>query len=141
MKDVIIREQSNYMDIFQKRPTRYRVYETLVYMAVMFVLAGYMPVDGGLYKGMAVVSAILIIGGAPVLYRKVLAPEYILTKTDLMIRLGGEERLFSLLDVERSSEWKALFKLKGKKESLMVSRDFLHILDNQLQKLRKSKKR
>lgn len=141
MKDVIIREQSGYMDIFQKRPGRYRVYETLAYMAVIFALAGYIPAESSLYKVMAVLSAVLIIGGAPVLYQKVLAPEYILTKTEFIIRLRGKERVFSLLEVERASEWKALFRLKGKKEPLMVSREFLNKLDNQLQKVRKTKKR
>ncbi|WP_164985153.1 hypothetical protein [Ammoniphilus sp. CFH 90114] len=141
MKDIMIQEQSNYMDIFQKRPTRYRIYETVVYMLVMFILAGYMPADSGLYKVLAVVSAVVIIGGAPIIYRRVLAPEYILTKTELFIRLGGKERVFSLLDVERASEWKALFRLKGKKEPLMVSRKFLDMLDDQLQKVRKNKKR
>ena len=141
MKDVIRKEKSTYMDIFQKRPTRYRIYETLVYMAVMFVLAGYMPADHTLYKVLAVLSAVVIIGGAPILYRRVLAPEYILTKKELIIRMSGNERVFSLVDVERASEWKALFRLQGKKEPLMVSKDFLWHLDDLLEKMKKNKKK
>ncbi|WP_134704686.1 hypothetical protein [Ammoniphilus sp. YIM 78166] len=141
MQDLIRRESSTYMDIFQKRPTRYRIYETLVYMAVMFVLAGYMPADTGLYKVLAVLSAVVIIGCAPILYRKVLTPEYILTKKELIIRMSGNERVFPLQEVERASDWKALFRLQGKKEPLMVSKDFLWELDDQLEKMKKNKKK
>lgn len=140
-QDIIYKEQSSFMDIFQKRPTRYRIYETLLYMVVMFLLAGYMPTDSGFYKVLAVLSAVVIIGGAPFVYRKTLAPEYVLTKTELIIHIGGKEKAYSLLDVERASEWKALFRLEGKKQPLMVSRDFLSKLDDQLAKIRKQKKR
>ena len=140
-QDVIIQEQSSYMDIFQKRPTRYRMYETVAYMVVMVILASYMPTDSGFYKVLAVLSAIVIIGGAPIVYGKWLSPEYILTKNELIIRMSKEERTFSLLEVERASDWKALFRLNGKKEPLMVSRTFLGKLDDQIAKIRRAKKR
>ena len=139
--DVIIHEKSKYKDIYQKRPTRFRVYETLLYILVMFLLAGYMPVEGTSYKVMAIVSAIVIIGGAPWFYGKLVAPEYILTKRDLIIRIKGIERVYLLSEVERASAWKALFRLKGKKEMLMVSKSFLEKLDDVLTKVHKQKKR
>ncbi len=140
-QDIIKQEQSSYMDIFQKRPTRYRIYETLVYLIVMFLLASLMATDSGGYKILAVISAVVIIGGAPMVYRQLLSPEYILKKTELIIRMGGTERAFLLTEVERASEWKALFRLQGKKEPLMVSKGFLDKLDEQLAKVRKTKKR
>lgn len=140
-QDIIKREQSSYMDIFQKRPTSYRIYETLVYMIVMFLLASLMATDSGGYKILAVISAVVIIGGAPMIYRRLLSPEYILKKTELIIRMGGKERVFLLTEVERASEWKALFRLQGKKEPLMVSKGFLDKLDEQVAKVRKTKKR
>lgn len=140
-QDIIQKEHSSYMDIFQKRPTRYRIYETLVYMIVMFVLATFMTTDSGWYKILAVVSAIVIIGGAPIVYRRLLSPEYILKKTELIIRMSGKERAYLLTEVERASEWKPVFRLQGKKEPLMVSKGFLDKLDEQLTKIRKTKKR
>lgn len=139
--DVIRKEHSSYMDIFQKRPTRYRIYETLVYMIVMFLLASIMATDSGGYKVLAVISAIVIIGGAPIVYRRLLSPEYILKTTKLIIRMGSKERDYLLTEVERASEWKAVFRLQGKKETLMVSKGFLDKLDEQLARVRKTKRR
>jgi hypothetical protein len=139
--DVIIHEKSKYKDIYQKRPTRFRVYETLLYILVMFLLAGYIPVEGNLYKVMAIVSAIVIIGGAPFFYRYLFAPEYTLTNRELMVRMKGVERVYPLSEVERASSWKAVFRLKDKKEPLMVSRSFLEKLDELLSKVHKQKKR
>ena len=100
-----------------------------------------MPVEGTSYKVMAIVSAIVIIGGAPWFYGKLVAPEYILTKRELIIRMKGIERIYPLSEVERASAWKALFRLKGKKEPLMVSKSFLEKLDEVLSKVHKQKKR
>jgi hypothetical protein len=140
-QETLMHERSTYMDVFQKRPGRYRISETFVFILVMITLAVWVPSDSNLYKVLAVFSAIIIIGCAPYAYRKWLNPEYILTKTQLIVRIKGQERSFLLSDIERASKWKPIFRLQGKKESIMASNDFISRLEGQIAKLQQKKKK
>lgn len=140
-QEVIYKEFSSVMNIFQKRPTKFRLAETLVFIVVLLVLSSLMETGTGMYNLLVISSTIVIIGGAPFFYKTWLTPKYVLTKKELIVELRGKKREYSLLDVERASEWRPLFLLKGKKEALMVSRQFLDRLDDQLAKIHKVKKR
>jgi len=138
---ILRKEKSTYLDIFQKRSTRIRIYETLCYGVVLFSTGALFPSGGTGFQILAIGAAVLIIGGGPFLYRQVLQPEYMLTKTDLVIRMRGKERSFPLEEVERTSKWRAIFRLKDKKESIMASNAFLEKLDEQLAIVHNQKKR
>jgi hypothetical protein len=139
--EILMREKSTYMDIFQKRPGRYRISETFVFIFAMILITLWIPSGTTLYKILAVFAAVIIIGAAPYIYQKWLKPEYLLTKTQLVIRMKGQERVFLLPDVERASKWKPIFRLQGKKESIMASNDFINRLEGRMAKLQQKKKK
>ena len=137
----IYKEFSTYSNIFQNRPGLYRIIETLFFIVVLFLVTAYVPSENSWSKLLIFSTAIIFIAGAPYVYQKLLSPRYFLTKNELIIQLGGKERKYSLLNVERASDWKPLYRLDGKKVSLMVSRNFSDRLDEQLANVRKVKKR
>jgi hypothetical protein len=107
----------------------------------MIIITLWIPSGTTLYKILAVFAAVIIIGTAPYIYQKWLMPEYLLTKTQLVIRMKRQERVFLLPDVERASKWKPIFRLQGKKESIMASNDFISRLEGQMAKLQQKKKK
>ncbi|RKD22606.1 hypothetical protein BEP19_10115 [Ammoniphilus oxalaticus] len=140
-QQVLYREFASYSSIFQNRPVLYRVVETLVFITAVFLLTVYMSPDSGVYKVLLFGSLFVFLGGAPLLYKFLLSPTYTLTRDELIVKLGKKERQYNLTDVESLSQWKPIFNLNGKKENLMVSKDFAQRLDDQLAKVRKGRKR
>ena len=140
-KVIVFKEISSYSTIFQNRPGLYRFVETLIFIVALFFVTVYVPSESALSKIIIFASAIIFLAGAPYVQKMLLSPTYVLTNNELIIQLRGKERSFSLLNVERASNWKPMYRLDGKKEALMVSRIFLEKLDDQLAKARKVKKR
>lgn len=140
-QETIYKEFSSYSNIFQNRPVRYRFIETLAFIIVLVLVSAYVPSDKTWSKLLIFSVAIAFIAAAPYVYQRLLSPKYFLGKNELMIEVGGKKRTYSLIHVERASNWKPMYRLDGKKEALMVSRQFSERLDDQLEKVRKGKKR
>jgi len=139
--DIIYQEESRYADLLLRKNVRMRILESVVFVVGMLIASQLFPTESGTFKVIAFAIAIAVVGLAPYVYKWVLRPKYTLTKTHLIISLGGRETSYPLSEVEPVFEGRHLYRLSGKRESLMVSRQFLARLNERLFVIRKLGKR
>lgn len=141
VSDVLVQEESTYKDMLLRKSMKMRIMETVAFVFGMMVLAQFFPSDATAFKVLAFAIAIAVVGLSPFLYKAVLRPVYKLTKTHLIISMSGKENSFPLNEVEQIYEGRHLYRVGGKRESLMVSRDFLTHLNERLFYYQKGNKR
>ncbi|EST54395.1 hypothetical protein T458_13925 [Brevibacillus panacihumi W25] len=132
MSDVLYQEESSYKDMLLRKSMKMRIMETVAFVFGMMILAQFFPSDATAFKVLAFAIAIAVVGLSPFLYKAILRPMYKLTKTHLIISLSGEEKSYPLNEVEPIYEGRHVYRLSGKRESLMVSRQFLSHLNERL---------
>ncbi|GED30430.1 hypothetical protein [Brevibacillus centrosporus] len=139
--DVLFQEESTYKDMLLRKSVKMRVMETVAFVLGMLILAQILPSNNTAFKVLAFAIAIAVVGLAPFLYRSMLRPVYKLTKTHLIITMSGKETSYPLSEVEQIYEGRHLYRVGGKRESLMVSREFLKHLNERLFYYNKANKR
>ena len=139
--DVLYQEESTYKDVLLRKSTKMRIWETVVFAVGMVILAQLFPENDNTFKVLAIVIAVAVVGLAPFLYKAVLRPVYKLTRTHLIISMSGKENSYPLSEVEQIYEGRHLYRVGGKRESLMVSRQFLNHLNERLHYYQKNKRR
>jgi hypothetical protein len=130
--DILYQEESSYKDLLLRKSWKMRVMESVVFVIGMLLLAQFFTSDSTTFKLLAFAIAIAVVGLAPFVYKFVLRPKYKLTKTHLIISMAGKETSYPLHEVEPIFEGRHLYRLSGKRESLMVSRKFLAHLNERL---------
>ncbi|WP_289142513.1 hypothetical protein [uncultured Brevibacillus sp.] len=139
--DVLYQEESSYKDMLLRKTWRMRISETILFVIGMMILAQILPTNNTTFKVLAFAIAIAVVGLSPFLYKSILRPMYKLTKTHLIITMSGQETSYPLSEVEQIYEGRHFYRLAGKKESLMVSRQFLTHLNERLFYYKKGNKR
>lgn len=139
--EVLYQEESTYKDMLLRKSWRMRVMESVAFILGMLILAQILPSQNTTFKVLAFAIAIAVVGLAPFLYKSMFRPVYKLTKTHLIISMSGKETSYPLSEVEPVFEGRHLYKVGGKKESLMVSRQFLTHLNERLFYYNKANKR
>ncbi|NGQ96028.1 hypothetical protein G3578_12755 [Brevibacillus sp. SYP-B805] len=139
--DILFQAESTYADLLLRKGVKLRLLESLVFVVGMLLASGYFDTRTTTFKILAFAIAIAVVGLSPFVYKAVLRPRYTLTKTHLIISLAGKEREIPLSEVEPLIEGRHIYKLNGKNESLMVSREFLTHLNERLSYFRKKGKR
>ncbi|GIO09340.1 hypothetical protein J31TS6_53680 [Brevibacillus reuszeri] len=139
--DVLYQEESSYKDMLLRKTWRMRISETILFVIGMMILAQILPTNNTTFKVLAFSIAIAVVGLSPFLYKSILRPMYKLTKTHLIITMSGQETSYPLSEVEQIYEGRHFYRLAGKKESLMVSRQFLTHLNERLFYYKKGNKR
>ncbi|GED71419.1 hypothetical protein BRE01_51210 [Brevibacillus reuszeri] len=139
--DVLYQEESSYKDMLLRKTWRMRISETVLFVLGMMILAQILPTNNTTFKVLAFAIAIAVVGLSPFLYKSMLRPMYKLTKTHLIISMSGKETSYPLSEVEQVIEGRHFYRLSGKKESLMVSRQFLSHLNERLFYYKKGNKR
>ena len=139
--EVLYQEESGYKDLLLRKSMKLRILETVAFAVGMVTLAQFFPSNDTAFKVLAIVIAIAVVGLAPFLYKAVLRPVYKLTRTHLIISLSGKENSYPLSEVEPIYEGRHLYRVGGKRESLMVSRQFLNRLNERLHYYQKNKRR
>ncbi|MFP3391462.1 hypothetical protein [Brevibacillus sp. SIMBA_040] len=139
--DVLYQEESSYKDMLLRKTWRMRISETILFVIGMMILAQILPTNNTTFKVLAFAIAIAVVGLSPFLYKSILRPMYKLTKTHLIITMSGQETSYPLSEVEQINEGRHFYRLAGKKESLMVSRQFLTHLNERLFYYKKGNKR
>jgi hypothetical protein len=130
--DILYQEESSYKDLLLRKSWKMRIFESVVFVVGMLLLAQFFTNDSATFKLLAFAIAIAVVGLAPFVYKFVLRPKYTLTKTHLIISIAGKEASYPLNEVEPIFEGRHLYRVSGKRESLMVSRQFLAHLNERL---------
>lgn len=139
--DILLQVESTYKDILLRKGIKMRIFETILFVIGMLLLSSFFDTRSDLFKLLAVAIAVIVVGLAPFFYKAVMKPRYTLTRTHLLISISGQERSYPLSEVEPVIEGRHVYRLSGKRESLMVSRDFLAQLNERLMYFRKKGKR
>ncbi|RNB55703.1 hypothetical protein AAFJ72_02490 [Brevibacillus gelatini] len=139
--EVLYQEESAYKDMLLRKSWRMRIGETVAFVLGMMILSQFFPSNDTTFKVLAFAIAIAVVGLSPFLYKAMLRPVYKLTKTHLIVSISGKETSYPLSEVEQIYEGRHFYRLGGKKESLMVSRQFLSHLNERLFYYRKGNKR
>jgi len=133
--------ESTYKDLLLRKSVKMRVFETILFVLGMLVLSNVFDTKSDMFKVLAFAIAIAVVGLSPFFYKAVMKPRYTLTRTHLIVSISGQERSYPLNEVEPVIEGRHVFRLSGKRESLMVSREFLAQLNERLFYFRKKGKR
>lgn len=139
--EILIQAESQYQDLLLRKNFRMRVLETIVFIGGMLLASLFFDTNSATFKVSAFAIAIAVVGLAPYLYKAVLRPRYTLTKTHLIISIAGNERSYPLSEVEPIIEGRHLYRLSGKREALMVSRNFLAHLNERIHAFQRKNKR
>ncbi|WP_421617203.1 hypothetical protein ACAF76_018980 [Brevibacillus sp. TJ4] len=139
--DVLYQEESTYKDLLLRKSTKMRIWETVLFAFSMVILSQLFTENNTTFKVLAFAIAIAVVGLAPFFYKAVLRPVYKLTRTHLIISMSGKENSYPLSEVEQIYEGRHLYRVGGKRESLMVSRQFLSHLNERLYYYQKNKRR
>jgi hypothetical protein len=139
--EIVYQADATYKDLLLRKNIKLRILESVVFVVGMLLLSGFFDTRTTTFKVLAFAIAIAVVGLAPFLYKLVLKPRYILTKTHLIVSISGQERKYPLSEVEPLIEGRHIYRLSGKRESLMVSREFLAHLNERLFYFRKKGKR
>lgn len=138
--EVIIKEVSSYKTLLFRKGMAYRILETVIFI-LGIIIAFYMIGENNLqFKLSAVAIAALVVGGSPFVYQALLHPTYTLTKTELWISVGQKEQMVPLANISPSYDLRYMYYLNGKKKPLMVSDQFLEVLNQELWRIRHLKK-
>lgn len=140
-EEILLQEESTYKDLLLRKNMKLRIFETVVFVVAVLVLSGMMDSKSDLFKILALGIAVGVVALAPFLYKVVLRPQYTLTRMSLIVRISGQERKYPLSEVEQAVEGRHIYRLNGKRESLMVSRQFLAQLNERLSYFHKKGKR
>ncbi|MFY0545944.1 hypothetical protein [Brevibacillus sp. H7] len=139
--EILYQEESRYSDLLLRKNFRMRILESVVFVVGMLLASQFFTTQSDTFKVIAFAIAIAVVGLAPFVYKWVLRPQYKLTKTHLIISMGGKEARYPLSEVEPIFEGRHFYRLSGKREALMVSRVFLARLNERLFTLKKLGKR
>ncbi|MFT9848900.1 hypothetical protein [Aneurinibacillus sp. REN35] len=136
--NILRHEEASAKDIYLKRPFKYKLIETVLYMIVMLGLLNFMPRSSVGVFIIAMGAAVVIVGFAPMIYKAILHPTYKLSRTHLIMKVGKDEESAALHELQRTSVWKPTYKTQGgKKYSIMASQEFLDELDKQIARTQK----
>lgn len=139
--DVLFEAEATYKDLLLRKNWKMRIWETVLFVVGMVLLSIFFETQSGTFKLLAFVIAFAVVGLSPFLYKAILRPRYTLTRSHLIISIAGQERSYPLTAVEQVYEGRNVYRLQGKKESLMISRQFLAHLDERLFLLQRKGKR
>ncbi|TKI57633.1 hypothetical protein E8L90_20550 [Brevibacillus antibioticus] len=139
--EVLYQEASTYKDMLLRKSWKMRINETIMFVLGMMILAQFFQTNDTRFKVLVFAIAIAVVGLSPFMYKSVLRPVYKLTKTHLIISMSGQEKSYPLSEVEQIYEGRHFYLVGGKKESLMVSRQFLSHLNERLFYYKKGNKR
>jgi hypothetical protein len=139
--EILYQAEATYKDLLLRKNFKMRILETVIFVAGMLIASSFFDTTSDTFKVSAFAIAFAVVGLAPFVYKKVLRPEYKLTKTHLIISISGKERAYPLNEVEPVIEGRHIYTLSGKREALMVSREFLERLNERLFIFRKQHKR
>ncbi|UFJ40943.1 hypothetical protein LOK74_23650 [Brevibacillus humidisoli] len=140
-EEVLFQAEASYKDLLLRKNMKLRIWETAVFVVGMVLLSVLFGSQSNTFKLLAFAIAFGVVGLSPFLYKAVLRPRYTLTKSHLIVSIAGQERSYPLSAVEQVYEGRNVYRLQGKKESLMISREFLAHLDERLFLLQRKGKR
>lgn len=132
---------AGYSDLLMRKSLKLRIMETCLFLFGMLFASNFMDPKSGAFKAIAIAIAIAVVALAPFVYKQVLRPRYTLTKTHLIVSISGKETSYPLDQVEPLIQGRHLYKLNGKRESLMVSRQFLAELEERVALFQKKTKK
>ncbi|GEN36248.1 hypothetical protein [Aneurinibacillus danicus] len=135
--NILRHEEASAKDIYLKRPFKYKLLETVLYVIVMFGLLNFLPQNRTAVFIIAMGAAIVIVGFSPMIYKAILHPTYKLSRTHLVMRVGKNEESVALQELQRDSVWKPTYRAGNKKYSVMASQEFLEELDRQIARAQK----
>ncbi|WP_019123946.1 hypothetical protein [Brevibacillus massiliensis] len=139
--EVLYQAESAYGDLLLRKNFKMRIIEVLVFIFCILLASIFIDSQSVQFKVIAIGIAIAVVGLAPFAYKAVLRPRYTLTRTHLIISMGNKETAYPLSEVEEAIEGRHFYKINGKRYSLMVSRDFLAKLNEQLLRFKRKNKR
>lgn len=139
--EILYQAEAQYNDLLLRKTFGLRTLETVIFIAGMLLASVIFDSQSNVFKVSCFVIAIAVVGLAPFVYKAVLRPRYTLTKTQLIISISGKERSFPLSEVEAIIEGRHMYRLSGKREALMVSRDFLAHLNERIFLFQRKNKR
>ncbi|MGE5704118.1 MAG: hypothetical protein ACM32O_16460 [Clostridia bacterium] len=139
--EIVFQADAQYKDLLLRKNFKLRILETIVFIFGMLLASAVFNAQSTIFKVSAFAIAIAVVGLSPFLYKAVLRPRYTLTKTHLIISMSGTERSYPLNEVEPVIEGRHFYRLSGKRETLMVSRDFLTHLQAQIHLIHRKHKR
>ncbi|MBO8164051.1 MAG: hypothetical protein H0Z34_10085 [Brevibacillus sp.] len=140
-EEVLFEAEATYKDLLLRKNLKMRIWETVLFVAGIMLLSVLFGSRSTEFKLLAFAIAIAVVGLSPFLYKAVLRPRYTLTKSHLIISIAGRERTYPLTAVEQVYEGRHIYRLQGRKEALMISREFLSRLDERLFLLQRRGKR
>ncbi|RNB91489.1 hypothetical protein EDM56_05490 [Brevibacillus fluminis] len=139
--EILYQAEAQYKDLLLRKTFGLRILETVVFIVGMLLASAVFNSETLVFKISAFVIAFAVVGLAPFVYKVVLRPRYTLTKSHLVISISGKERSFPLNEVEAIIEGRHMYRLSGKREALMVSRDFLAHLNERIFLFQRKNKR
>lgn len=139
--EILFQAESTYSDLLMRKSLKLRILETCLFLFGMLFASNFMDTKSGTFKVVAIAIAIAVVALAPFAYKMVLRPRYTLTKTQLIISISGKETAYPLDQVEPLYHGRHFYKINGKRESLMVSRQFLAHLEERVALFQKKTKR
>lgn len=139
--EILFQSDATYADLLMRKSFKLRMLETCLFLFGMLFAANFMDTKSDTYKVIAIAIAVAVVGLAPFFYKMVLRPRYTLTKTHLIVSISGKETAYPLDQVESLIHGRHFYKLNGKRESLMVSRQFLAHLEERVALFQKKSKR
>jgi hypothetical protein len=135
--NILLHEEASAKDIYLKRPFKYKLMETVLYIIVLFGVFSWFPGNSTAALVAATIAAVVIVGFSPMIYKALLHPTYKLSRTHLVIRIGNKEDSVPLHELQRDGVWKPTYRANGKKYHVMASHKFLGELDNQIARAQK----
>ncbi|MGC5328691.1 hypothetical protein [Brevibacillus sp. SYSU BS000544] len=139
--EIIAESVATYSDLLLRKSFKLRVLETVLFIFGMLFASNFFDPKTGIFKIFAITMAIAVVGLAPFFYKMILRPRYTLTKTHLIVSISDKETAYPLDKVEPMIQGRHLYKLNGKRESLMVSRQFLSQIEERVALFQKKAKR
>ncbi|MGI6187844.1 MAG: hypothetical protein ACOYIL_15340, partial [Brevibacillus sp.] len=94
--EILYQEESGYKDLLLRKNMKMRIMETLFFVVGMLLLSQFFNTQSPAFKVLAFAIAIAVVCLAPFVYKYTLRPSYKLTKTHLIVSMGGRETRYPL---------------------------------------------
>lgn len=138
--DMIREEIPSYFTVILRKSTKVKILETLIFLISIVGISLFFDRSSEFFKIAIISSAIVILLMTPFVYKPIVKPKFILTKTELIIEKSGKQEKISLTNLEQSNDLRFMYLINEKKTPLMISDIFIEELNTQIDCVNKSKK-
>lgn len=138
--DIVREEVPRYITVILRKSTKVKLLESFGFIILVILISLFIDNTSGMFKILIISSGALILLSTPLVYKPIVKPKYILTKTKLIIEKSGKKEEFSLLNVEQSNDLRFMYNIDGKKVPLMITENFIEELNQQIEYVNRIKK-